>query len=143
MIRLTDNLWIGNATTKVDIIHAVDIGAILNVAQDLHGVTGWPEVEYMQVGLIDGPGNPTSAYYAAILALVTLLNRYNQVMMFCHGGSRSTAIAVMHANLTSGLGFDRCLSMTQERVDIDLPTPHQAHKDAFDMIDWTLLRRLM
>ena len=102
MIHLGNDLWIGNAEEKIAEIHAAGIRSLLNVAQDLRGVCGWPDIEYMQVGLIDGPGNPPSAYYAAVGALSALLHR-GSVMVFCHGGGRSTAVSVMYVAAKTGL----------------------------------------
>ena len=143
MTRLTDNIWIGDATAKIGNVRAVKIGAILNVAQDLRGISGWPDVEYMQVGLVDGPGNPITAYYTSVLALVTLLKRHDQVMVFCHSGSRSMAVILMYLRASTGMEWDDCLSMLRERVDIDLSDPHPVHKDMFTKIDWKLLASML
>lgn len=136
MIRISDKLWVGDAH---DADHA-DVGAILNVARDLLGKRGWPTVEYAQVGLVDGPGNSISAYCAATLALVDLMRRCQRVLVHCHEGrSRSLAVAVMYLNTTADRGWDRWLELLRERVDADLPDPHEAHKVAFDKINWRLL----
>lgn len=140
MIRLTDNLWIGIAPDEaLADLAKLDIKAILNVAQDLQATRGWYcGVEYAQVGLIDGPGNPPAAYHAAVLALVMLLKR-GRVMVCCHGGSRSFAVALMYLNLTAGRGWDGWLEVLRERVDDELPVPNEVHRLAFNRMNWRLL----
>lgn len=154
MIRLTDDrlrvggivlgaIWIGNSAAGHDKgnIVASSIGAILNVAQDLTGTLCWDDgIESMHVGLIDGPGNELTAYYAAVLALHALLKKHN-VLMCCHTGSRSMAVALMYSAITSKLGWDQQLQMLRERVDIDLPTPNDAHREAFSLLSWKLLEK--
>lgn len=143
MIKLDDGLWIGAAVgPEYGNLKALGIGAILNSAQDLQSIIGWENgVEYMQVGLIDGPGNPTGLYYAAVLALDTLLKRHKNVLVCCHEGGRSLATAVMYLQATTFThGWDGWISILRERVDVDLPTPHPAHREAFDKMNWRLLK---
>jgi hypothetical protein len=144
MIRLTDNLWIGDSADeeRADLA-AAKIGVVLNVAQDLHGTRGWLYgIEYAQVGLIDGPGNPLAAYHAAVLALAVLLKR-GRVLLCCHTGGRALAVAIMYLHLTSGRGWDSWLASLRERVDSDLPELHEAHRAAFDRMNWQLLTSAM
>ena len=144
MIRLADNLWIGDSGDEgyAD-LEALGVRAVLNVAHDLQGTRGCLfGIEYMQVGLIDGPGNPSSAYYAAVMALVTLLRR-GKVMVCCHTGGRSLAVALLYLNLTARRGWDGWLELLSERVDAELPIPHEAHKTAFNKINWRLLTAAM
>ena len=138
MIKLTDDLWIGSADEKIGNIHTVGIVSVLNVAQDLRGVCGWPDVEYAQVGLIDGPGNLAAAYYAAVLVLAMLLKR-GRVLVFCHSGGRSLAVALMYLSVLTRIEWDRCFDMVRERVDVDLPAMHPAHKEVFDKMDHKFL----
>lgn len=136
MIKLTDNLWVGNSSsTTVANTPLLNIGAVLNVACDLRGEYGWPDIEYAQVGLIDGPGNPPCAYAAAALTLAMLLDRHN-VLVYCHTGSRAVAVALMYLNMVSNHGWDEWYTLLCERAGIDLPIPHPAHKTVFDGIDW-------
>lgn len=142
MIRIMDKLWVGGANDWGN-AKVLGIEAMLNVAQDLRGHVGWPEVEYMQVGLIDGPGNPTVAYCAAVTALDVLL-RHHKTLVCCHGGSRSVAVALMYLEAKVGKrGWGGWLDLLRERVEIDLPMPHDAHRSAFDKIDWQALRKLL
>src|SRR4051812_26384297 len=100
MIPLTRGIWIGDGADEAygDLCSA-GVKAILNVAQDLPSTRGWRQgIEYMHVGLIDGPGNPTTAYYAAVLALATLLKRSHTVVC-CHSGSRSMAVVLMYLSV--------------------------------------------
>lgn len=133
MIRIADNLWVGNSIDG----QAAKVDAVLNVATDLHVKRGWPDVVYAQVGLIDGPGNPLSAYYAAVLALASLVRPDKHVLVHCHEGkSRSVAVALMYRHAVTGRGWDNLLSLVRERVEIDVPNPHEAHRAAFERMDW-------
>lgn len=142
MIRLADNLWIGLANERVSDIKNSDIEAILNVAQDLQCVYGWPDVEYMQIGLIDGPGNPATAYYAAVTALATLLKR-KRTLVLCHGGSRSLAVVMMYLCVLGEVKWDIRLDILKERINTDLPTMHPIHREMFDSIDWRPIKNII
>lgn len=138
MPRLTETLWMGGAITVVP-----GVQSILNVAQDLRGEAGWPDVDYMQVGLIDGPGNTVAAYHAAVLALVALQKRATTLVM-CHGGSRSMSVCLMYLNLVvAERGWDGWIELLSERVDGDLPVPHPAHRDMFNKLNWKLLAEVV
>lgn len=141
MIMLADNLYIGGATDTIEVDQR-RIGAILNVAQDLRSGIGWPDFEYMQVGLIDGPGNSVCAYSAAVLALNTLTSKYG-TLVFCHEGGRSTAVSIMYMEFLFNRGWDRWVEMLSERAGIDLPVPHKAHRAAFDKMNWKSLRKVV
>lgn len=145
MIRLTENLWIGDSSAVKNMV-ALKIGAVLNVAVDLLlTVDGRPNVEYMKVGLVDGPGNLLSAYYTAVLAIATLLKR-GKTLVCCHSGGRSLAVAVMYLQVVGGQDWDnwqRLLRILEERVEIDLPVINDAHKKMFDKVNWKLLRTLL
>lgn len=146
MIQLTESIWIGNSIDEktADLVN-VKVSAVLNVAQDLHGERGWSDgIEYAQVGLIDGPGNPLSAYYAAVLTLATLSKR-KRVMVCCHTGGRSIAVVLMYLRLMNGEGvsWENQLEILHERVDIELPVPHNAHKEAFNRMKWRSLANLV
>ena len=142
MILLMRGLWVGDA---MDEAHAdlenLGVGGLLNVAQDLEGTRGWSHgYEYMQVGLIDGPGNPMSAYRAAVLALSVMLRRHD-TLVYCHSGGRSLAVALMCLNMTAGREWDDLMTLMGERVEGYLPVPHQAHRQAFEAMDFDLLSK--
>ena len=145
MIPLTDRLYIGDSgdEERADLA-SLRIGAVLNVAQDLQGTRGWKcGVEYMQVGLIDGPGNPPAAYYSAVLALTALLNR-SRVLVCCHTGGRALAVAIMYLNANAqSQDWERWLEILRERVDVGLPVPHDAHRREFNRMNWRLLARFI
>lgn len=145
MIRLNDHIWIGGSgDEKQSELHPSGISAILNVAQDLEATRGWSnEIEYMQVGLLDGPGNPAVSYCAAILALHTLLQRHRGILVCCHEGGRSLAIVLMYMHATSGRDWDDCLALLAERVNVDLPVPNDIHRDALDKLPWKLLKGML
>lgn len=141
MTHLGEGLWIGNSADGWDQRQA-GVGAALNVAQDLRGWWGWPETEYAQVGLIDGPGNPPAAYAAAVLTLAGLLAR-QKTLVYCHTGSRALAVAVMYLQARSPRGWDSWMELLGERVDGVLPATHEAHREAFERMNWQLLAQLM
>lgn len=149
MIKLTEDrrkidalgaLYIGSSA---DERHAdkemSSIDAILNVAQDLNPTRCWPVIEYMHVGLIDGPGNELSAYCGAVLALRSLL-KLNNVLVCCHTGGRSLAVSIMLMRLNVERSWEDLWSLIHERVDVDLPKVNEVHKTAFSKIHWDKLR---
>lgn len=162
MIRLTDDMrdcssisrgavWIGNHGDALrGDLREQGIGGLLNVAQDLEGTYGWDHgMEYAQVGLVDGPGNEPWMYCAAVLVLHALLGRRN-VMVYCHTGGRSLAVAVMWIHFTSLLGANRLavaprswgeyLKLLEERAEGTLPVINDVHRVTFDKIFWHSLR---
>jgi protein-tyrosine phosphatase len=129
-----ENLWVGNSQDE----ETAEVDMILNVARDLRPTRGYPKVEYCHVGLVDGPGNPMTAYCAAILALATLKQVCAsnwRILVCCHEGkSRSLAVAVMYLALMGGRSWDEQMTILRERIE-DVPTPHEAHKDMFNLMD--------
>lgn len=161
MIRITKAIWVGDSEDeKRAYVEEGGIGAVLNVAQDFQPTNGWAhDIEYMHVGLIDGPGNTLSAYYAAVLALSSLLTRAG-VLVCCHIGGRSVAVVIMYLHATGAFGwdgystimFDDFSSRTgwAERIaalnrmaGYPLPPPHEMHAQAFAQMDWRSLRKLL
>jgi len=141
---VTSDLWVGDSNDEryADLATARVLG-VLNVAHDMQCSRGWEYgLEYMQVGLVDGPGNSLVTYRAAILALVSMLERHT-VLVCCHTGGRAMAVALMYARLTSDWGWDEPLQFLRERVDEKIPAPHEAHRTAFDAIDWPNLRKMV
>lgn len=174
MIRLTDNIWIGDSVDVYDqgLLHRsygdhddevnsrvdnAEIQAVLNVAQDMNlHMVGWPDVEYMHVGLVDGPGNPRGIYIAAVLALATLLGCYERVLVCCHGGrSRSLAVVLLYLILKGGKNSDhptflnywkpwrRVIQELRESTGKDLPWPNTAHTDVIEKLPLALIEGLL
>ena len=152
MIQITDRIWIGNSKDEqlLQFDNHPNI-AILNVAQDLQGTKGWKnKIEYMQVGLIDGPGNEPVGYYTAVLALATLLKR-SKVIVCCHSGSRSLAVVIMYRDVVAGHGWPGDWRPTWDgwyvrlcaETGVTLPVPHPAHRDAYDKLDWKLVSAIL
>lgn len=143
MIRLTDELYVGLAddSYKYD-LPSMGVGAVLVVASDLDIIPAHKGIEIAKVGLVDGPGNPTSAYCAAVLAVRALAIRHRRVLVLCHGGSRSLAIAVMYHNLFAKRSWAGWLQLLAERVDVNLPQVNDAHQIAFDVVNWRMLTTL-
>lgn len=148
------SIWIGNSgDERGDNLSGNGIGAILCVSQDMWPTHCWADgYETGHVGLIDGPGNTITMYCAAILALHNLLTR-NSVLLCCHDGGRSVAVALMYLSLREG-----CI---KERVDFlrrrsweevfmimvdkvgKLPIPHKVHIEAFSKIPFGILETLL
>lgn len=142
MIRVTETMWVGNAADGA----ASKVRGVLNVAHDLTPER-WhlDRVEYAQVGLVDGPGNPLCAYVAAVLALHVLLKRRERVLVCGHDHGRPLAVALMYLEATGGayLGWEGRLQQLCERLDWDVPEPHAAHREAFDAMPWGKLDGLL
>lgn len=143
MIRLVDGLWIGERRDEQADLASFGITATLNVAHDLQGLRGWGAgIEASQIGLIDGPGNPPSAYIAAVMAL-SLLRLRHEVLVYCHTGLRSLAVAIMYLDTLAGRGWDGWLKILEERIGDDLPPTHPAHREAYEKIDWKAVSKLI
>lgn len=143
MIKITDNLWVGNAIDE----QRAKVDSILNVANDLHQTRGLPQgIKYHHIGLIDGPGNLMEDYYAAVLALVAMVKLGGNVIICCHEGkSRSMAVALMYVNLIRmdlWVDWRWHLGVIREKNDADIPEPHPAHMAMFDTLNWKLLKEI-
>lgn len=145
MIRVYDGIWIGTALeANCAAIQFNDLSGLLNVAHDLQCSVGWNnDIEYMQVGLVDGPGNMHSAYYAGVLALSALRGRHKNVMVYCHGGGRSLAVVVMYLQTKVRRRWHEWYDLIRERIDVDLPEVNQAHIDAFEKLNWNSLSKII
>jgi hypothetical protein len=157
MIRLTDSLYIGGAMTIKE-FQSVGATAILNVAYDmapgeqLERWKRWPDVEYTQVGLINGPGNEVSGYYAAVLALSWLLNRHEIVVVYDHQGELALVVAAMYLNVSEGKLRPSITDWSywptwNERMAMfkctELPNVHEEHKKAFNRMSFGMLEALL
>lgn len=154
MIRVAEGLWVGDSDDARGYVEEID--GVLNVAQDLQSRVGWPYVEHMQVGLIDGPGNELVTYNAAVMALVTLCRRHKGVLIYDHKGGRAMAVSAMYLNLIGGkfrlnpLSWSHWLTWDERireikisETDEILPTVHEAHKHAFAKLPYGLLEALL
>ena len=146
--KVTDNIWIGNSDAEKSVGRTQPpINCVLVVAHDMVPTNNWRRraEEYMQVGLIDGPGNPLAAYHAAVLALATLVRRREncRILVCDHGGGRSLAVVVMYLYLVGdGPSWDECIERLKVR-EKDLPTVHDMHRKAFFLMDWSMLSRVL
>lgn len=154
MTPLTDRIAIGDHYDEMYEYRKPQQIGILNVACDLPRRQSSSVIEYMHVGLIDGPGNTIAVYCAAILALDVLLNRRKYVLICCHGSSRPLAVAVMYLTLKGGKvtertflhhwrTWDEVLEGLRKSTEMELPEPHGAHKEAADKIPYGLLEQLL
>lgn len=140
-VKVDTNISVGNSD---DLMRAK--GFILNVANDLEAsyfLSSYNnKVEYSQVGLIDGPGNSLTIYYAAVLTLAALQKR-GEVMVGCHSGTRALTVAIMFLNTKSQRGWGDWFALLEERLGFDLPRPHDEHRKAFEKMEWTWLSTLV
>lgn len=158
MIALTRELLIGNSYDEQHATLCINykIKAILNVAYDMPRGQFSDEIEYMHVGLIDGPGNIQANYCAAVLAVASLIDRCKNVLICCpNGNSRSVAVVVMYLILKAGrvsnhptilnhwLTWDQVLNDLRFQTDRDLPEPHWSHKEAADKLPYGILEQLL
>lgn len=143
MIQIAEELLIGLADEpyRPD-LSKLGIGAVLVVAADLDIIPACKNIEVAKIGLVDGPGNPISSYCAAALAVVALVARWRRVLVVCHGGSRSLAVAVIYSNLYARRSWADWLQLLAERVDDELPKVHGAHQTSFDAINWRAITTL-
>lgn len=139
MIKLTNEVYIGIAADG----EYGGLPAVLNVACDLKPVKWRFGNEYAQVGLVDGPGNPTSSYCAVVLVASSLVFRYGTVLIVGHDLGRALAVAAMYLKLSHDLDWDQMMGRLRERVEMDLPEPHQAHRAAYDRMPWDWLRGML
>lgn len=141
--KIGDKLYIGDSQDeRYADLTGEGITAVLNVAQDMDGTRGWLwGIEYAQVGLVDGPGNPPASYYAAVLALVSLLKRH-RTLVVCHTGGRSLAVAMMYLNIRVRRSWTELLTLVRERMDVGLPQVHEAHQEVFKKMNYKLLDSL-
>lgn len=155
MIELADKICIGNSDDAYN-CEKLNVGAVLNVAQDLEPVCSWPEVDYTHVGLIDGPGNESVDYCAAVMVLSLLIRRRGDkdylIMIYDHDGGRSLVIALMYLSLKTGRRGN-VPSMPQvwtgwkenyDKIKADnLPKVHPSHIEAFEKLPFGLLEMLI
>ena len=145
MTKITEMIWLGGSyDAEYADLRADNIDAILNVARGLHVERGWSnDVEYAKCGLVDGPGNTMTSYYAAVLKLAALVRNGLRTLVCCREGqSRSPAIVIMYLNVQKQYGWDywrMILADLGSRVKEGKQFPHEAHRQAFDRIDWQLL----
>jgi hypothetical protein len=148
LIKIDKNLWIGNSDEEKNSDKYAESGffeSVLVTAHDMRpciGLEGENGVEHMQVGLIDGPGNPLSVYHAAVLALHTLVGK-GKVLVCDHTGGLSLAVVIMYRFLTGdGPSWDEQIERLKS-VHGKLPEVHSVHKWAFFRMDWTMLARIL
>jgi hypothetical protein len=144
MHKITNQIWIGNSQ---DACHSTPlkeagIDAVLNCAFDLFGQRGWDhQLHFAHCGLADGPGNPLSSYYSAILQLCSLVKLGKKILVHCHKGeSRSVAVVIGYLNSEDNLGWDHWRNFIRSIRTTPDHTPHQALKsELFDKVDWNTL----
>lgn len=137
LTKLSSNLWLGNSwDAEHGNLTQHKIDALLCVAHDLEAKRGWSDgLHYAQCGLVDGPGNSLAAYHAAVLQLVAFWTDKRTVLVYDHtAGSRAVTVAIMGMHAKNRMGWDHWIAEIK-------PTelPHEAHRQAFDRINWRLL----
>lgn len=101
MPRVTDGLMYGGHD-EMRAAPKLGVGGLLCVAPDKSCEWEWPCVEFMQVGIADGPGNELADYCAAVLALSSLMRKHDLVLVFDHEGKRALAVCIMYLCLARG-----------------------------------------
>lgn len=131
--KITDRIWIGNSWDAAN--PPCECNAILNCAFDLFSMVGWNRhIHLSQCGLIDGPGNPVSAYRSAVLQLDALCEHGKTVLVHCHKGhSRSVAVVMGFLNMKDNRGWDYWRDYVRlKRREIPDNTPHPAMRELFE-----------
>lgn len=151
MFKITDTLYVGTSDDEKEVVLRNKVGkvthravdSVLVVAYDMVHTFDWEDgVEYMQVGLVDGPGNSLAIYHAAVLAMLALL-RKGSVLVCDHDGGRSLAISIMYMYmLGDGPSWDEALERLSSRFT-ELPEPHEVHRKVFFLMDWGMMRRVL
>ncbi len=134
MIEIQPRLWLGNWE---DACRATVDTTVLNVCCDL-----FLEYEHAKVGLVDGPGNSLATYHAAALSLWSLMQNVGDVLVVDHErGGRCVTVAIMYLHLTRRMGWDHWLGVINGMQDH--VAPHEAHRAAFNKINWRLLNSVI
>ncbi len=146
MIEVAEGIWVGDSDDEQEVLDS-GTECVLVVAHDMQPTMGYGDgVEYMQVGLVDGPGNPLATYHAAVLALV-ILARKGRVLVCCHDGGRSLAVVIMYLYLTgNGPSWDEALERLRAKSRdrfCSIPDIHPIHEKAFHLMDWGFLSRVL
>lgn len=123
---ITDQIAIGNRHDAMDLGFLISNGidAVLNLAYDLdisyfqfyHEKEYRFQIEYQKVGLIDGAGNKSSTFAAAVYMLDQLLERHDKVLVHCHAGiSRSSSVVTTYLSHKNGISLDEALNLVKEK----------------------------
>ena len=151
IIRVTDLVWIGESSDldpgAEDRIHPAfqGIKVVFNCAADLdtHNLFG-DVVEYVHLGLVDGPGNTMADYHAALLKLCGILCKKQRVMVHDHEiGSRTVALVIMALHAMYRRGWDYWLGIIREKTNKSDLTPHLEHRKAFNRVNWRLVSSIL
>ena len=147
MIEVATNLYVGASIDEEQVTHCrPSINAVLVTAHDLVPSNDWSDkVEYMHVGLVDGPGNRLSAYHAAVLALMTLVKRGegHRVLVCDHNGGRSLAVVIMYLYLIGECpSWEECVERLKAKW-AKVPAVHDVHRKAFFLMDWGMMARVL
>lgn len=147
MIEVYKNLWIGDSEDEKWIVrHRPPIDCVLVTAHDMVPTNDWKDkIEYMHVGIVDGPGNTLAIYHAAVLALSALARRREgcKVLVCDHSGGRSLAVAVMYLYLLGeGPSWDEAIDRVRA-TGKKVPAVHDVHREAFFEMDWSMITRVL
>ena len=107
LCKINKQIYIGDVNAESYSNVDMGITGFLNTSIDLPcTLISNHEIEVIHNGLIDGPGNPMSAYCSAILSVKTLLIRHKKIMVYGHGTSRALAVVIMYLMLARGRNSD-------------------------------------
>ena len=140
-------MWIGDSRDALDAdLVGNGISVVLNCAADLN-VERWnfvSGVEYVQIGLIDGPGNTMAEYHATTLKLCGIIKSGRGVLIHGHdAGAITTAVAIMALHALYRRGWDYWLNVIRELLETPDMSPHPEHRRAFNRINWRLVSAVM
>lgn len=141
-----DAIWIGNYDAEKWVTrHSPAFDAVLVVAHDMVPTNDWKTgLEYMHVGIVDGPGNPLAVYHAAVLALVGLMKRHKRVLVCDHVGSRALVVCIMYLYLLGdGPSWDEHLERLTKQHGKDMLPINTIHRKAFFTMDWSMMTRVL
>ena len=159
IIRITELIWLGDSYDALNAnLKENGITAVVNCAVDLnlerwsnllcvegfripHFVDG---VEYVQIGLVDGPGNAMAVYHAVLLKLCSLLMSKKSVLVHDHEmDSRASAVVIMALHALHRRGWDHWLGVIRGKTDNPDLMPHPEHRRAFNRINWRLISSVL
>lgn len=147
MIEVAKNLCVGDSADEAHIARCrPPICGVLVVAHDMVPTNDWRDkIEYMHVGLVDGPGNPLAAYHAAVLALVAMVKRIpeRRVLVCDHDSGRSFAVVIMYLYLLGeGPSWDEVIERLKVK-GVKVPSINEVHRRAFFLMDWGMMARVL
>lgn len=147
MVELAPMLMIGDSKdADHGDLRRHQVSAILCVAHDMQCRRGWTDgIEFAQCGLVDGPGSNIAAYHAAVMKLASLIGGGRKVLVCDHeSGGRAVSVCLMYLNMAKSRdGWDKWLAAVNRSMGKPDFSPHEAHRSAFNRLNWRLISQAM